>query len=64
MVRAFAWPALFLSLGLEKWFSERVRAALDESQAVAAAYLEEHRNTIRSSSPISSPASTPSAGVA
>ncbi len=46
IVAAFA--GLFLSLGLEKWFSERVRAALDESQAVAEAYIDEHRNTIRS----------------
>jgi two-component system nitrogen regulation sensor histidine kinase NtrY len=42
------FSGLFLSLGLENWFSQRVRAALDESQAVAEAYLEEHRNTIRS----------------
>ncbi len=46
IVAGFSW--LFLSLGLENWFSQRVRAALDESQAVAEAYLEEHRNTIRS----------------
>ena len=43
-----AFSGLFLSLGLENWFSERVRAALDESQAVAEAYIDEHRNTIRS----------------
>jgi two-component system nitrogen regulation sensor histidine kinase NtrY len=46
IVAGFSW--LFLSLGLENWFSQRVRAALDESQQVAEAYLEEHRNTIRS----------------
>ncbi len=34
-------------LGVQSWFSERVRTALDESLAVAEAYLDEHRNAIR-----------------
>ena len=39
--------AIFFSLGLEAWFSERVRIALNESDAVAEAYLKEHQQTIR-----------------
>jgi two-component system nitrogen regulation sensor histidine kinase NtrY len=38
---------LFLSLGLQAWFSERVRTALTESLAVAEAYLHEHQQVIR-----------------
>ena len=34
-------------LGLETWFSERVRNALDNSLAVAQAYLQEHKENIR-----------------
>src|SRR5438876_2913191 len=34
---------LFFSFGVETWFSERVRTALSESQAVAEAYLHEHQ---------------------
>jgi two-component system nitrogen regulation sensor histidine kinase NtrY len=41
------FSALFFNLGVEAWFSERVRVALRESLAVAEAYLEEHRNLIR-----------------
>ncbi|MGQ0663855.1 MAG: ATP-binding protein [Pseudomonadota bacterium] len=41
------FSGLFFNLGVEAWFSERVRVALSESLAVAEAYLEEHRNTIR-----------------
>ena len=41
------FSALFFNLGVQAWFSERVRAALRESLAVAEFYLEEHRNTIR-----------------
>lgn len=33
-------------VGLQGWFSERVRTAVEESFAVAHAYLEEHRQTI------------------
>ena len=41
------FSVLFLNLGIESWFSERVRTALNESLAVAEAYLEEHRQVIR-----------------
>jgi two-component system nitrogen regulation sensor histidine kinase NtrY len=37
----------FLSSGLESWFATRVRSALDNSLAVAEAYLSEHREVIR-----------------
>jgi two-component system nitrogen regulation sensor histidine kinase NtrY len=39
---------LFLSIGMDSWFSEKVRTALSESRAVAQAYLEEHQQNIRS----------------
>src|SRR5260221_13341973 len=38
---------LFFSFGVEAWFSDRVRTALSESQAVAEAYLHEHQQVIR-----------------
>src|SRR5579859_6135748 len=38
---------LFFSFGIEAWFSQRVRIALSESQAVAEAYLHEHQQVIR-----------------
>jgi two-component system nitrogen regulation sensor histidine kinase NtrY len=38
---------LFLSFGLQAWFSDRVRTALSESLAVAEAYLHEHQQVIR-----------------
>ena len=38
---------LFFDLGLESWFSDRVRTAVAESRQVAEAYLVEHRNNIR-----------------
>ncbi|MBI3451750.1 MAG: PAS domain-containing sensor histidine kinase [Rhodospirillales bacterium] len=41
------FSALFFNLGVQAWFSDRVRVALRESLAVAEAYLDEHRNTIR-----------------
>lgn len=40
------FSAFFVHLGLESWFSERVRTALEESLAVARAYLEEHQQVI------------------
>lgn len=42
-----AFSVLFFDLGVESWFSERVRTAVQESRAVAEAYLVEHRNNIR-----------------
>ena len=41
------FSVLFLNIGLESWFSERVSTALDKSLAVAEAYIEEHRKNIR-----------------
>jgi two-component system nitrogen regulation sensor histidine kinase NtrY len=37
----------FFYLGVEGWFSDRVRTAVDESVVVASAYLEEHKHAIR-----------------
>ena len=37
------FSALFFNFGLESWFSDTVRTALKESEAVASAYLEEHK---------------------
>jgi len=45
LVAMFA--AIFFYFGVEAWFSERVRTALDESQAVAQAYLKEHQQVLR-----------------
>jgi len=41
------FSALFLDIGIQAWFSERVRTAVESSDAVAHAYLEEHRQGIR-----------------
>ena len=41
------FSVIFFDLGLQAWFSDRVRSALSESLAVAEAYLSEHRNAIR-----------------
>lgn len=40
------FSALFFNFGLESWFSETVRTALNASEAVADAYLEEHKQNI------------------
>ncbi|MEZ5825318.1 MAG: PAS domain-containing sensor histidine kinase [Geminicoccaceae bacterium] len=41
------FSVVFLSSGLEAWFSDRIRTALDNSLNVAEAYLEEHKEVIR-----------------
>ncbi len=41
------FSGLFFNFGLESWFSERVRTALNASLAVADAYLQEHKQNIR-----------------
>ncbi len=41
------FSAFFFHYGVQTWFSERVSTAINESQAVAEAYLEEHRQVIR-----------------
>ena len=38
---------MMFDFGIRDWFSHRVRSAIESSEAVAAAYLEEHRQTIR-----------------
>ncbi|MBM3567569.1 MAG: PAS domain-containing sensor histidine kinase [Alphaproteobacteria bacterium] len=40
------FSVLFFDLGLQSWFSERVRRVLTDSRVVAEAYVEEHRKTI------------------
>lgn len=40
------FSALFFNFGLESWFSDKIRTALKESEAVASAYLEEHKRNI------------------
>ena len=41
------FSALFLNLGVEAWFSDRVNTAVGESVAVAEAYIQEHRKVIQ-----------------
>jgi len=43
-----AFSVLFFNLGVQAWFNDRVHTALGESVAVAEAYLDEHRENIRS----------------
>lgn len=41
------FSAYFFYFGVQTWFSQRVYTAVNESQAVAQAYLEEHKHVIR-----------------
>ena len=41
------FSVLFFNLGLQVWFNQPVSTAVRESVAVAEAYMEEHRKTIR-----------------
>ncbi|MBT3533044.1 MAG: PAS domain-containing sensor histidine kinase [Rhodospirillaceae bacterium] len=41
------FSAVFFHLGVQAWFSERVRTTVGGSLAVAEAYVAEHRHTIR-----------------
>lgn len=41
-----AFSALVINFGVEQWFNKRVSTAVDESLAVAKAYLEEHQQVI------------------
>ncbi len=41
------FSAVFFNLGIQSWFSDRVRNTLEASLVASRAYLEEHRNTIR-----------------
>ncbi len=40
------FSALFFYVGLQSWFSDRVRLVVDESLAVAEGYLKEHQQTL------------------
>jgi len=40
------FSALVINYGVEQWFNARVSTAIDESQAVAKAYMEEHQQVI------------------
>jgi two-component system nitrogen regulation sensor histidine kinase NtrY len=40
------FSALFFNLGVQAWFSDRVKTALSESVAVGEAYIAEHRKVI------------------
>jgi two-component system nitrogen regulation sensor histidine kinase NtrY len=42
------FSTMFLHFGMQAWFSERVRTAIEASNVVARAYLEEYRQGIRS----------------
>ena len=41
------FSAVFFSLGVQAWFSDRVQTALDEASIVAESYLREHQKVIR-----------------
>ncbi|MFN3827455.1 MAG: ATP-binding protein [Micavibrio sp.] len=41
------FSAVFLYYGVQTWFSDRIRTAVNESEAVATAYLREHQQVIR-----------------
>lgn len=41
------FSAFFFHFGIQTWFSEKVQTAVNESLAVAQAYLEEHQQVIR-----------------
>jgi two-component system, NtrC family, nitrogen regulation sensor histidine kinase NtrY len=41
------FAAVFLQVGIQSWFSDKVRTAVNESLAVATAYLHEHQQNIR-----------------
>ncbi len=41
------FAAAFFNLGIQSWFNDRIRAALDASLTSARSSLEEHRNNIR-----------------
>ena len=42
------FSAVFFQYGIQSWFDDRVRTALEESIKVAKAYVSEHRESIRS----------------
>lgn len=46
-VTVATFSALFLNASIEAWFSDKINTGLEESVAVAEAYLEEHKDIIR-----------------
>ncbi len=42
------FSAVFFNFGVETWFNDKVRTALEASNAAASAYLKEHKQNIRS----------------
>lgn len=47
-VAVAVFASVMLNLGVDAWFSQRVKTAIEKSSDVAQAYLAEHRQTIRS----------------
>ncbi len=45
LVAVFA--VIFIHQGVQSWFGERIRTAVDESQNIAEAYLHEHQQSIK-----------------
>lgn len=41
------FSAFFFHFGIQAWFSQRVQTAIESSEAVAEAYLQEHKQVIR-----------------
>lgn len=41
------FSAMFFNVGIQTWFNDKVQTAVNESQAVAEAYLAEHQENIR-----------------
>jgi two-component system nitrogen regulation sensor histidine kinase NtrY len=41
------FATLFFNIGVETWFNDRVQTAVEESLAVAQAYLNEHKENVR-----------------
>jgi two-component system, NtrC family, nitrogen regulation sensor histidine kinase NtrY len=41
------FSALFFNIGIQAWFNDRVQRTVEQSQAVAVAYLAEHKDNIR-----------------
>lgn len=41
------FSVVFFHYGVQAWFSERVQTAINESQAVAQSYMEEHKQVIK-----------------
>ncbi len=41
------FAALFFNFGIQTWFNDRVQTAVEESLAVAQAYLNEHKENVR-----------------